>query len=260
MNETIPKTTQPMPVLSASRTHLVLTCNLAARLPWEEREAGPAAKVGTRFHALVEKPILAREWVALDELDASFEPALRTTLAWFSEQVTDGEEILTEQAYELKPLGGYVHEPGKREPHWRDRMVSTRLPRADHRSYPASDASFFGTADVVILGKGAAHVIDWKTGRRSDDHLAQLKSLALMVAEAEHVNHVKATAVYVNLDTGKLKAESVMLDSFDLHVHAGQLVSLFQNRVNAGALPDPVPGKQCFFCPAVGCPEKLRTR
>lgn len=236
----------------------MLTCPLAARLPWEERESGPAAKIGTHFHALVEKPIIAREWVALDELDASFEPAIRTTLAWFSEQVTDGEDILTEQAYELKPLGGYVHEPGKREPHWRDRMVSSRLPRAEHRSYPHGDSSFFGTADVVILGKGMAHVIDWKTGRRSDEHLAQLKSLALMVAEAEHVNHVKATAVYVNIDTGKLKAESVMLDSFDLHVHAGQLVSLFQNRVNAGALPDPVPGKQCFFCPAVGCPEKVR--
>lgn len=259
MSETT-KTTTTLPVLSASRSHLILTCPLSARLPWEERESGPAAKIGTHFHTLIERPILARQWVPLDELEASFEAPLRSTLAWFSEQVTDGEEILTEQAYELRPLGGYVSEPGKREPHWRDRMVCERLPRASHRNYPGGHASFFGTADVVILGKGRAHVIDWKTGRRSDEHVSQLKSLALMVAEAEGVDHVQATAVYVSLDTGKLKVDTFMVDSFDLHVHAGELVRVFQDRARAGTLPDPTTGKQCFFCPAVGCPEKARAR
>jgi len=190
---------------------------------------------------------MAREWVPLDDLDASFEPALRNTLAWFSEQVTDLEDILTEQAYELKPLGD-------------GGLVSTRLPRASHRSYPQTDGSFFGTADVVILGKGRAHVIDWKTGRRSDEHLAQLKSLALMVAEAEGVDRVQASAVYVNMENGRVKSETFMLDSFDLRIHAGELIRVYQDRARAGVLPDPIPNKGCFFCPAVGCPEKVKVK
>jgi hypothetical protein len=248
-----------LPVLSASRSDL-LACELATRLPWDEAPAGPAAQVGTRFHELVEGAIKAREWVPLDPLDAAFEVPLRAALEWFtSTAAPDSGEVLLEQAYELKPLGGYTHEPGRREPHWRDTMTCTVLPKRGHREYPRDPSAFYGTADVVLLdGRGGAHVCDWKTGRRSDGHRAQLLSLALMVAEAHKVDRVQATAVYVDLKTGKVKTESFVVDSFDLHVHAGLLVRIFKSRVVAGAMPDPVPGKYCFFCPAVGCPEKLR--
>ena len=137
-------------------------------------------------------------------------------------------------------------------------MVCTALEKRGHREYPKNPGAFYGTADVVILESGAAHVIDWKTGRKSDAHGPQLASLALMVAEVYKLSHVKATAVYVDLKSGKVKAESRMLDSFDLHVHAGELVSIFKGRSIGGQLPDPTPGKHCFYCPALGCPEKLR--
>ena len=251
-------TTHTLPVLSASRSDL-LACELATRLPWDEAPAGPAAQIGTRFHELVEAALRAREWVALDALDAAFESPLRAALEWFtSTALPDSGEVLLEQAYELSPLGGYVHEPGTREPHWRDVMTCKPLEKRGHRDYPSNRYAFYGTADVVVLDKRTAHVIDWKTGRRSDGHRAQLLSLALMVAEAHKLDHVTATAAYVDLKTGKLKTESFVADSFDLHVHAGMLARVFKGRTTDGAMPDAVPGKYCFFCPAVGCPEKLR--
>ncbi len=247
-----------LPVLSASRSDL-LSCELATRLPWDEAPAGPAAQVGTRFHELVEAALRAREWVALDPLDAAFELPLRAALEWFSSTaLPDGGEVLLEQAYELSPLGAYVAEPGKREPHWRDVMTCTPLAKRGHREYPSNKAAFYGTADVVVLDKRSAHVIDWKTGRRADSHRAQLLSLALMVAEAHKLDHVTATAAYVDLKTGKVKTESFVADSFDLHVHAGTLVRVFKGRAMEGEMPGPTPGKHCFFCPALGCPEKLR--
>lgn len=247
-----------LPVLSASRSDL-LACELATRLPWDEPEAGPAAQVGTRFHELVEAALRAREWQPLDPLDAAFELPLRAALEWFSANAApDAGEVLLEQAYELKPLGGYLNEPGQREPHWRDAMFCAPLAKRGHRDYPRNDAAFYGTADVVILDGRGGHVIDWKTGRRSEGHRAQLLSLALMVAEAHKLDHVQATAAYVDLKTGKVKTESFVADAFDLHVHAGALVRVFKGRAVGGTMPDPAPGKYCFFCPALGCPEKLR--
>ena len=248
-----------LPVLSASRSQIMLACRLATRLPFDEPPPGQAAQMGTRFHELVEGAILARQWVALDPLDAAFEVPLRSTLEWFTSTAVPGDAtVLTEQAFELKPIGGYVNEPGRREPHWRDSMVCTALEKRGHRDYPKNPGAFYGTADVVVLERDTAHVIDWKTGKRSDAHAPQLASLALMVAEAYKLRHVKATAVYVDLKSGKVKAESRMLDSFDLHVHAGELVSIFKDRATATTLPDPTPGRHCFYCPALGCPEKLR--
>jgi hypothetical protein len=78
-----------------------------------------------------------------------------------------------------------------------------------------------------------------------------------MVSEAEKVSTVKATAAYVNLQTGKVNPVTWLFDAFDLHVHAGQVVRLSKELVGS-TTPEPNPGKHCFFCPALGCPEKLR--
>lgn len=247
-----------LPVLSASGSRRWLACALSAQLPEDAGVPHPSAMVGTRFHKLVEGAVTARQWVDLDPLDEHFAPALRATLEWFAAKSTDDDQILVEQAYELSPLGGYFDQPGKREPRWRDAMTCTRLPAAGHREYPNRPGRVYGTADVVMLGKGAAHVIDWKTGRKSDDHEAQLKTLALMVADAEHVNHVRATAVYVNLQTAKVSEQTWLFDAFDLHLHAGAIATLARQLADAKA-SQPNPGKHCFFCHAVGCPEKLRT-
>lgn len=247
-----------LPVLSASGSRRWLACALAAQLPQEEGVPHPSALVGTRFHKLVETAVAARQWVDLEPLDEHFAPALRATLEWFNAQASDAVEILAEQAYELAPLGGYVNEPDRREPKWRDVMSCSRIDLAGHRAYPNREGRIYGTADVVVLGKGIAHVIDWKTGKKSDDHEAQLKTLALMVADAEHVNHVRATAVYVNLQTAKVSEQTWLFDSFDLHLHAGAIVSL-AHKLLSKELAEPQPGKHCFFCTAIGCPEKLRT-
>jgi len=246
-----------LPILTASSTEEWINCALRAWLPAEASVAGPAAIVGTRFHKLVEGAIATQQWVALDPLDEGFETALRNTLGWVSEHTVHGGKMLVEQAYELWPLGGYHSVPGQREPHWRDAMSCRRLDKVGHREYPNVEGRIYGTADLVVLDGTMAHVIDWKTGKRSDAHTSQLKTLALMVAEAEKVNHVKASAVYVNLHSGKVTEQTIVLDQFDLHMHAGAIVSL-SKRLLQKETPDPNPGKYCFFCPSVGCPEKLR--
>jgi hypothetical protein len=213
--------------------------------------------VGTKFHALVEEAIKAGEWVALDLLDEHFEPALRATLAWFGGKLPGDAQILTEQAFELKPLGGYTQEPGKREPHWRDAMLCTVLPKAGHREYPNVSGAVYGTADVVVLQKGSAHVIDWKTGKVSEDHEYQLLTLALMASVAFELDHVVASAVYIDLHKSKVSEKTKVFDFYDLHIHASRIVNRSHELLRK-ELPDPVPGKYCFFCPAVGCPEKLR--
>lgn len=244
-------------ILSASGARRWLACALSARLPQEEALPGPAAITGTRFHGLVERAVAARQWVDLDPLDEHMAPALRATLDWFGSKSADGEDVLVEQAYELAPLGHYDHVEGQREPKWRDQMTCTRLPKAGHREYPARAGRIYGTADLVILGKGHAHVVDWKTGKKSADHEAQLLTLALMVAEAEKVSHVRASAVYVNLSNAKVTEQSWLFDSFDLHLHAGAIVATAHAALST-VIPDPVPGQYCHFCPAIGCPEKLR--
>lgn len=213
--------------------------------------------MGTHFHALVEKAIEAQAWVELDPMDGHFENALRATLTWFNAKLPGDAVIHTEQAFEMKPLGGYEPVPGKREPHWRDKMFCRALPKTGHRAYPNADGAIYGTADVVVLQKGSAHVIDWKTGQKSDDHDAQLATLALMVADTYKIDHVVASAVYVNLKTAKVSEVTKVFDFYDLHIHASAIVdkSLELTRKER---PEPVPGKYCFFCPALGCPEKLR--
>jgi hypothetical protein len=245
-----------LPVLTASSTEEWINCALRAWLPAEASVAGPAAIVGTRFHELVEAAIVAQQWVTLDVLDEGFEVPLRNVLEWMSTSVPQGT-MLVEQAYELWPLGGYHQVPGQREPHWRDSMSCRRLTKAGHREYPNVEGRIYGTADLVVIDGTMAHVIDWKTGKKSDSHTSQLKTLALMVAEAEHVSHVKASAVYVNLKSGKVSEHSILLDQFDLHMHAGAVVSL-SKRLLQKETPDPNPGKHCFYCPSLGCPEKLR--
>jgi hypothetical protein len=245
-----------LPILTASSTEEWINCTLRAWLPAEASVAGPAAIVGTRFHKLVEAAIVAQQWVTLDVLDEGFEVPLRNILEWMSTSVPQGT-MLVEQAYELWPLGGYHSVPGQREPHWRDSMSCRRLDRVGHREYPNVEGRIYGTADLVVIDGTMAHVIDWKTGKKSDSHTSQLKTLALMVAEAEHVSHVKASAVYVNLKSGKVSEHSILLDQFDLHMHAGAVVSL-SKRLLQKETPDPNPGKHCFYCPSLGCPEKLR--
>jgi hypothetical protein len=245
-----------LPILTASSTEEWINCTLRAWLPAEASVAGPAAIVGTRFHKLVEAAIVAQQWVTLDVLDEGFEVPLRNILEWMSTSVPQGT-MLVEQAYELWPLGGYHSVPGQREPHWRDSMSCRRLDKMGHREYPNVEGRIYGTADLVVIDGTMAHVIDWKTGKKSDSHTSQLKTLALMVAEAEHVSHVKASAVYVNLKSGKVSEHSILLDQFDLHMHAGAVVSL-SKRLLQKETPDPNPGKHCFYCPSLGCPEKLR--
>jgi len=244
-------------LVTASATRRWLACSLSAWLPQEETLPGPAAQAGNRFHKLVEGPIVARQWVPIDVLDSGYEFAVRNALGWLNPELADADEVLAEQAYDLAALGGYQRVEGQREPHWRDAMMCERITLKGHREYPVNPGHVYGTADVVVLGKGTAHVIDWKTGKKSDDHEAQLRTLALMVSEAEKVSTVKATAAYVNLQTGKVNPVTWLFDAFDLHIHAGQVVRLSKELVGS-TTPEPNPGKHCFFCPALGCPEKLR--
>ncbi|MGA1062100.1 MAG: DUF2800 domain-containing protein [Ilumatobacteraceae bacterium] len=249
-----------MTARSASSTRRWLACGLSVRLPQDKGQEHPSAAVGTRFHALVEAALVARKWVELDPMDAHFELPLRETLKWFDAKASGAADFMTEQAYELKPLAGYATTPGQREPRWNDRASCRVLPKTgQHRDYPNAHGCIYGTADAVIIHKGAVHVIDWKTGQKSEDHDSQLLTLALMASMVVGVEHVTASAVYINLQTGKVREHTRVLDSFDLSIHAGAItrasIVYEQNQ-----LPDPVPGKYCFFCPAVGCPEKLRAR
>lgn len=248
-----------LPVLSASSTEEWINCALRAYLPEEAREPGEAAMIGTRFHKLAEGPIAARQWAPLDPLDEVFERPLRATLAWLDEQLLPGDEVLVEQAYELAPLGGYVEVPGKREPHWRDTLTCKTVKLEGHRGYPNIEGRIYGTADVVLVRGKSAIVIDWKTGRASPSHRSQLLTLGLMASEAHKVSNVTGIAAYVNLKTSKVTAETWIFDAFDLHVHAGAIVRLSKQLLSK-QMPDPNPGKYCFFCPSLGCPEKLALR
>lgn len=243
---------------SASNTRRWLHCGLSVRLPQEEQVVGTAAVVGTRFHALVEAALDAGAWVELDPLDEHFEVPLRATLDWFNAKLPGDAKIQTEQAFELKPLGGYVKEPNVREPHWKDQMHCETLPKAGHREYPNNPGAVYGTADVVIVHKGGVHVIDWKTGQKSDDHEYQLRTLGLMASLAYKHDHVMASAIYVNLQSGKVTEKTKIYDFYDLHVHASHIVDRSLELLRK-EMPEPNPGKYCFFCPAIGCPEKLRT-
>ena len=247
-----------MTIRSASSTRRWLSCGLSVRLPQEKDQPGPAAIIGTRFHALVEKAIDAGKWVDLEPLDEHFSFALKSTLDWFNSQIPGNSQILTEQAYEIQPLGHYEHVEGRREPAWRERMQCRALPKTGgHRDYPNKPGCIYGTADVVVTVRVSVHVYDWKTGQKSDDHEAQLATLALAAAEAHGVEHATASAVYVNLKSGKVTPHTRIFDTFDLHIHASQIVAKSIEHV-ADKMPWPVPGKYCFFCPAIGCPEKLR--
>jgi hypothetical protein len=246
-------------VISASSTRRWVNCALSARLPQEPDDPGPAAKIGTRFHSLIEERITAGKWVPLEPLDEHFEPPLRAGLEWLNANIQEPCEVLVEQAYELAPLGGYEPVPGKREPHWRDAISSKSLGKIAHRSYPDAYARVYGTADVVVLGKDSVHIIDWKTGQKSKDHPAQIRTLSLMVAEERKATIAKSSAVYVNLKTSKVTEQTEVLDSFDLHVHAGAIVSTMKDIIATGH-PEPVPGDYCFHCPAIGCPIKAKPK
>lgn len=235
-----------LPVLSASSTQEWINCALRAWLPEERSSAGPAAMVGTRFHELIDAAVTARQWVPLEPLDEVFETPLNNALEWLSRTVTSSV-MLSEQAYELHPTGAGGP------------MTCRRLESSGHRAYPNIKGHIYGTADVVAIDGTMAHVIDWKTGKKSDAHASQLKTLALMVSEAEQVTLVNVSAVYVNLQSGKVTVHSTVLDAFDLHVHAGAINQL-SLRLLDDEPPDPNPGKYCFFCPSLGCPEKVRAR
>ena len=56
-------------MISASSTRRWVNCALSARLPQEPDDPGPAAKIGTRFHSLIEERITAGKWVPLEPLD-----------------------------------------------------------------------------------------------------------------------------------------------------------------------------------------------
>lgn len=244
---------------SASSTRRWARCPLSAALPQEPDDPGPAAKIGTRFHTLIEERITAGKWLPLDPMDDVFERPLRAALEWLNTVIPEPCEILVEQAYELSPLPAYDFVPGKREPSWREGITCTLLGKIPHRQYPNRPGRVYGTADVVIRSKDFVHVIDWKTGRKSKDHPAQLRSLALMETVVRPVSSAKSSAVYVNLQSAKVTSEDEILDTFDLHVHAGAIVAAMKD-ILADEKPAPVPGDYCFHCPAIGCPEKLLKR
>jgi ATP-dependent exoDNAse (exonuclease V) beta subunit len=246
-------------VRSASSARRWLHCGLSVALPQEPDNPGPSAIIGTRFHALLEVALNAGKWVELEPLDEHFEFALRSTLDWFNAKLPGDVTILTEQAYELKPLGGYVFEHGKREPKWKDEAICRALPPSTkHRDYPNVDGAIYGTADVVVIQKGSVHVYDWKTGQKSDDHEYQLRTLALMAALTYGVDQAAASAVYINLKSGKVSDTTKVYDAYDLHMH-NCAIRESSHKLARKELPNPNPGKYCFFCPAIGCPEKLRT-
>lgn len=247
-----------LPVLSASSTEEWLNCALRARLPEEKREPGEAAQVGTRFHKLVEGAVEAKQMPSLDPLDECFEKPLRATLEWLNEQLEPDDQVFTELAFELAPMGGYFEVPGQREPKWTDKLTCRVVKMAGHRQYPNIEGRIYGTADVVIVRKGKLIVYDWKTGKKSAAHEAQLATLGLMASLVYGITNVQVAAVYVNLKSGKVSCEAALLDDFDLHVHSAAIVRLSKELLRP-ELPDPNPGKYCFFCPALGCPEKLRT-
>ena len=228
--------------VSASQSRRWLTCELATRLPQRDDMPGPSAIVGTRFHGLVESGIKALQSghppPTLDTLDETFEKPLRAVLNWFSSAVDEPATVLLEQAYRLEG------------------ETATRIATQGHRDYHGSESAVYGTADVVVLEKGTiAHVIDWKTGKKSDDHEPQLATLAVMAALAESVPQVRTSAVYVSLASGKISVVTKLHDQFDLHVHAGAIENFNEQR-RLPVLPLPVPGKHCFYCLAIGCPEK----
>lgn len=244
-------------IVSASSTATWVNCQLSARLPQEHYDVGPAAKVGTRFHALIAACIDASEWVPLDPMDAAFEPSLRAALTWLDTELSHPCDVYAEQAFEVAPLGAYEREEGVREPKWRELFTAKVLKGVSNRNYPGEYARIYGTADVVIVDKDSVHVIDWKTGSKRPEYVDQLRTLGVAAAEVYGRNTVKVTAAYVNIDKATVKTVTDILDGLDIHTHAGAMASAMRAIVGK-PLPDPVEGKHCWNCHAVGCPAKLR--
>lgn len=213
--------------VTASKSALVAACGYWARhdVTLPDDPPGPAAERGTRFHAAiaayvetgesqtVEPDIAAEMLVACDWVDAFGRDKLEAEVA-------------------------FAWDP--------DRDVAIRLDVRE-RGYPEHPTFMFGTADLVAVNRSlrVGYLGDWKTGDGSKA-LAQLKTLALMLARADGLESVTVEALEVD-PSGVRVAVRETLDTFALAEVAVELADALARVPKA----EPQPGAHCrdLYCP-----------
>jgi hypothetical protein len=126
----------------------------------------------------------------------------------------------------------FAWEPG--EDHARE------LVRQGHRSYiDRSPTEFVGTVDLCWMDGETAVIVDYKTGQNLDNAPEQMRSLALMVARAWKVDHVRTIIVKVS-ETGCEEFTSE-IDAFELELVAAER----KEQIAAIPTSHPVPGMHC---------------
>ena len=163
--------------ITASSLPLLVQCPGPAHpKTWMEKDKpGPAANFGNCIHTLAEchikgKPIPVPEAMRINEVDASelsrVELTWRELQAWLDDiGVTVGQVSLSDRS-EIPVAANVVTGEAK------------RLDIDGKRQYGIDLPWIAGTADIVMVANGVAHVWDIKTGStRSDSYAEQLRFL-----------------------------------------------------------------------------------
>lgn len=123
----------------------------------------------------------------------------------------------------------------------------------EHRDYSFGEPHWlYGTADLVVIMPDRLEVYDWKTGwthvKSAADGNWQMIGLAAMAGAAKLVDFQTITSGVVRIREDGYHEESSDLDTFDVAVAEGRLVSLGRS-IEAGDFA-PKTGDWCDRCPA----------
>lgn len=243
---------------TASALALAFRC----QWPWTldelpRSEPGPAARLGSAFHAIAEKvvrfgvtrndpatPLAVKKVAAEYNLDAEQAARLAEMVNGWMNTIDPKTVAECEVPFAYDPATDTA------------RVLTSEGPR----DYAASKAGeFVGTADVVIVKDGSVEVVDWKTGQREYVEPAatnrQVRFLALCAARVYAADRVTVTLSYVD-EAGEVANDSHTFDEMDIAAIAAEMAEL-ASKLTKDA--QPAVGAHCRYCPAVSlCPATQR--
>lgn len=112
--------------------------------------------------------------------------------------ISEGKELLKNYQRFKPVLDTLLEIPGKRYPEHRMAVTEKKEPC----TFGAKDYWVRGIADLLVVDKDTAYIVDYKTGSNRYPDTDQLKLMALLTfANFENITHVKAGLLFVMHDS-----------------------------------------------------------
>lgn len=197
--------------------------------------SGPAAAVGSAVHDI------ARD-IVVGKLSEAPEPAPYLAQHGLGDEFAD----------DLKYLGIFAWQAwGQLKKYFENPQVEIPLRYTAKQGRNA--VTFSGKADVLEIWEDRATVLDWKSGRKEDDYLGQLKTYAVMAAaQDKRIKTVTAIIVW-------LRSQSVVTVTFT-RKELREWLAEFLKRYSWWDGRTYGPGDHCAFCKRrIDCPGRLET-